>query len=401
MNFANLIQIALRALSNNKTRCLLTMLGIIIGVSSVITMMFLGESQKQNIRAEIGGMGTNLIIIRPEWRQRGGAAVSAADLQCLKEGDYEAITNEAGYVSSVSPYVGSSGQAIVGANNAPTTVKGCGEQLAEIENYTVEEGAMWGRNEVRTAAKVCVLSAGLYRKLFPDGENPVGQNVRLETIPLKIVGTLKEKGGEDDNFMYVPYTTVQRRMNGIRYLNAIYASAATEEVSAAAVDEIKAIVRDRHNIRKGDADDFEVMSMTEMLESLNEILGILTMVLSCIAGISLVVGGIGIMNIMYVSVTERTREIGLRMSIGAKSRHIMMQFLIESVIISIAGGLIGVALGISFASLIIKLLDWPFIFDGFAIVVSFLVCTATGVFFGWYPARKAGNLNPIDALRYE
>ncbi len=401
MNFANLIQIALRALSNNKTRCLLTMLGIIIGVSSVITMMFLGESQKQNIRAEIGGMGTNLIIIRPEWRQRGGAAVSAADLQCLKEGDYEAITNEAGYVSSVSPYVGSSGQAIVGANNAPTTVKGCSEQLAEIENYTVEEGAMWGRNEVRTAAKVCVLSAGLYRKLFPDGENPVGQNVRLETIPLKIVGTLKEKGGEDDNFMYVPYTTVQRRMNGIRYLNAIYASAATEEVSAAAVDEIKAIVRDRHNIRKGDADDFEVMSMTEMLESLNEILGILTMVLSCIAGISLVVGGIGIMNIMYVSVTERTREIGLRMSIGAKSRHIMMQFLIESVIISIAGGLIGVALGISFASLIIKLLDWPFIFDGFAIVVSFVVCTATGVFFGWYPARKAGNLNPIDALRYE
>lgn len=383
MNFANLIQIALRALSNNKTRCLLTMLGIIIGVSSVITMMFLGESQKQNIRAEIGGMGTNLIIIRPEWRQRGGAAVSAADLQCLKEGDYEAITNEAGYVSSVSPYVGSSGQAIVGANNAPTTVKGCSEQLAVIENYTVEEGAMWGRNEVRTAAKVCVLSAGLYRKLFPNGENPVGQNVRLETIPLKIVGTLKEKGGEDDNFMYVPYTTVQRRMNGIRYLNAIYASAATEEVSAAAVDEIKAIVRDRHNIRKGDADDFEVMSMTEMLESLNEILGILTMVLSCIAGISLVVGGIGIMNIMYVSVTERTREIGLRMSIGAKSRHIMMQFLIESVIISIAGGLIGVALGISFASLIIKLLDWPFIFDGFAIVVSFVVCTATGVFFGW------------------
>ena len=401
MNFANLIQIALRALSNNKTRCLLTMLGIIIGVSSVITMMFLGESQKQNIRAEIGGMGTNLIIIRPEWRQRGGAAVSAADLQCLKEGDYEAITNEAGYVSSVSPYVGSSGQAIVGANNAPTTVKGCSEQLAVIENYTVEEGAMWDRNEVRTAAKVCVLSAGLYRKLFPDGENPVGQNVRLETIPLKIVGTLKEKGGEDDNFMYVPYTTVQRRMNGIRYLNAIYASAATEEVSAAAVDEIKAIVRDRHNIRKGDADDFEVMSMTEMLESLNEILGILTMVLSCIAGISLVVGGIGIMNIMYVTVTERTREIGLRMSIGAKSRHIMMQFLIESVIISIAGGLIGVALGISFASLIIKLLDWPFIFDGFAIVVSFVVCTATGVFFGWYPARKAGNLNPIDALRYE
>ncbi len=401
MNFANLIQIALRALSNNKTRCLLTMLGIIIGVSSVITMMFLGESQKQNIRAEIGGMGTNLIIIRPEWRQRGGAAVSAADLQCLNEGDYEAITNEAGYVSSVSPYVGSSGQAIVGANNAPTTVKGCSEQLAVIENYTVEEGAMWGRNEVRTAAKVCVLSAGLYRKLFPNGENPVGQNVRLETIPLKIVGTLKEKGGEDDNFMYVPYTTVQRRMNGIRYLNAIYASAATEEVSAAAVDEIKAIVRDRHNIRKGDADDFEVMSMTEMLESLNEILGILTMVLSCIAGISLVVGGIGIMNIMYVSVTERTREIGLRMSIGAKSRHIMMQFLIESVIISIAGGLIGVALGISFASLIIKLLDWPFIFDGFAIVVSFVVCTATGVFFGWYPARKAGNLNPIDALRYE
>ena len=401
MNFANLIQIALRALSNNKTRCLLTMLGIIIGVSSVITMMFLGESQKQNIRAEIGGMGTNLIIIRPEWRQRGGAAVSAADLQCLKEGDYEAITNEAGYVSSVSPYVGSSGQAIVGANNAPTTVKGCSEQLAVIENYTVEEGAMWGRNEVRTAAKVCVLSAGLYRKLFPNGENPVGQNVRLETIPLKIVGTLKEKGGEDDNFMYVPYTTVQRRMNGIRYLNAIYASAATEEVSAAAVDEIKAIVRDRHNIRKGDADDFEVMSMTEMLESLNEILGILTMVLSCIAGISLVVGGIGIMNIMYVSVTERTREIGLRMSIGARGIDILSQFLIEAVIISVSGGVIGVVLGVVATWLVNLIARWPVYIQLYSVVLSFVVCTVTGVFFGWYPAKKAAGLDPIEAIRYE
>lgn len=401
MNFANLIQIALRALSSNKTRCLLTMLGIIIGVSSVITMMFLGESQKQSIREEIGGMGTNLIIIRPEWRQRGGAAVSAADLQCLKEADYEAIIRQAGYVSDVSPYVGQSGQAIVGANNAPTTVKGCGQRLAAISNDTVEDGVMWGPNEVRTAAKVCVLSAGLCRKLFPDGGNPVGQDVRLGSIPLKIVGTLKEKGGEDDNFMYVPYTTVQRRMSGIRYLNAIYASAATEEVTAAAVDEIKAILREQHNIREGDDDDFEVMSMTEMLASLNEILDILTLVLSCIAGISLVVGGIGIMNIMYVSVTERTREIGLRMSIGAKGRHILMQFLIESVMISVAGGLIGVMLGVSLASLIITLLGWPFIFNGFAIAISFAVCTVTGVFFGWYPARKASRLNPIDALRYE
>ena len=400
MNFANLIHIALRALSSNKMRCLLTMLGIIIGVSSVITMMFLGESQKQSIRREISGMGTNLIVIQPAW-ERGGVRISAADLQRLRVTDFDALRNQSSYLRSVSPDVSTSGQAIAGANNTPATITGCVAQMVDILNYTIDDGAMWGDAEVRSAAKVCVIGSEIRRKLFPDGSSPVGQTIRFNSIPLKVVATLKEKGGDNDEPIFVPYTTVQRRMAGIRHLNAIYASAASEEMSSAAVAEIKDILREQHHIRAGEDDDFQVQSMTEMLESLNSILGIMTMILSCIAGISLVVGGIGIMNIMYVSVTERTREIGLRMSIGAKSRHLLMQFLIESVIISIAGGIIGVILGIGLSTLIIKLLDYPFIFNGFAIFISFAVCTFTGVFFGWYPARKASRLNPIDALRYE
>ncbi len=400
MNFANLIHIALRALSSNKMRCLLTMLGIIIGVSSVITMMFLGESQKQSIRSEISGMGTNLIIIQPAW-ERGGVRASAADLQRLRVADFEALRNQSAYLRSVSPVVSASGQAIMGANNTPASITGCVAQQLDIENYTIEDGSMWGDADVRSASKVCVIGSEICSKLFPDGSSPVGQTIRFNAIPVKVVGTLKEKGGDNDDRIFMPYTTVQRRMAGIRHLNAIYASAATEEASAAAVAEIKEILREQHRIHKGDEDDFQVMSMTEMLESLNSILGIMTLILSCIAGISLVVGGIGIMNIMYVSVTERTREIGLRMSIGAKSRHILLQFLIESVIISLAGGIIGVILGVGFSTLIIRLLDYPFIFNGFAIFISFAVCTVTGVFFGWYPARKASRLNPIDALRYE
>ena len=400
MNFANLIHIALRALSSNKMRCLLTMLGIIIGVSSVITMMFLGESQKQSIRSEISGMGTNLIIIQPAW-ERGGVRASAADLQRLRVADFEALRNQSAYLRSVSPVVSASGQAIMGANNTPASITGCVAQQLDIENYTIEDGSMWGDADVRSASKVCVIGSEICSKLFPDGSSPVGQTIRFNAIPVKVVGTLKEKGGDNDDRIFMPYTTVQRRMAGIRHLNAIYASAATEEASTAAVAEIKEILREQHRIHQGDGDDFQVMSMTEMLESLNSILGIMTLILSCIAGISLVVGGIGIMNIMYVSVTERTREIGLRMSIGAKSRHILLQFLIESVIISLAGGIIGVMLGVGLSTLIIKLLDYPFIFNGFAIFISFAVCTVTGVFFGWYPARKASRLNPIDALRYE
>lgn len=400
MNFANLIHIALRALSSNKMRCLLTMLGIIIGVSSVITMMFLGESQKQSIRSEISGMGTNLIIIQPAW-ERGGVRASAADLQRLRVADFEALRNQSAYLRSVSPVVSASGQVIMGANNTPASITGCVAQQLDIENYTIEDGSMWGDADVRSASKVCVIGSEICRKLFSDGSSPVGQTIRFNAIPVKVVGTLKEKGGDNDDRIFMPYTTVQRRMAGIRHLNAIYASAATEEASAAAVAEIKEILREQHRIHQGDEDDFQVMSMTEMLESLNSILGIMTLILSCIAGISLVVGGIGIMNIMYVSVTERTREIGLRMSIGAKSRHILLQFLIESVIISLAGGIIGVMLGVGLSTLIIRLLDYPFIFNGFAIFISFAVCTVTGVFFGWYPARKASRLNPIDALRYE
>jgi putative ABC transport system permease protein len=405
MNYKNLIQIALRAISNNKMRGFLTMLGIIIGVASVISMLAIGAGSKQSIRDEIGSMGSNMIMIRPGNGQFGGVRQSASDMQTLKMADYISLTTGTNYIAKITPTVNASGQAINGSNNSPTTIYGVNEQYPDIRGYKVGEGVMFGEEEIKHASKVCVVGKTVVENLFGKGADVLGKTIRFNKIPLKIIGVLSPKGynpmGQDqDDIILAPYTTVQKRMLAITYLNGITASAISEEYSEKAIAEITEILQINHKIKIGEENDFNVRSQQEMMETMSSVMDMMTILLGCIAGISLLVGGIGIMNIMYVSVTERTREIGLRMSIGAKERHILMQFLIEAVIISVMGGIIGVILGIAISKLIV-VLGWPASVQMYSIVLSFAVCTITGIFFGWYPAKKASQLNPIDAIRYE
>ena len=406
MNYKNLITIALRALFNNKVRTFLTMLGIIIGVTSVITMLAIGSGSKQSIRDEIGEMGSNMIMIQPGNGRFGGVRQSASDMQTLKMTDYESLLRETNYLSKITPTVNSSGQAVYRANNTPTTIYGVNEQYSEIRGYSVDEGSMFTQTDIQKAAKVCVVGQTIVKNLFPDGENPLGKNIRFGKIPLKIIGILESKGynsmGMDqDDILLAPYTTVQKRILAINYLQGITAAAISEEYSTQAIEEITEILQINHNIQIGQENDFNVRSQQEIMETMGSVMDMMTILLGCIAGISLLVGGIGIMNIMYVSVTERTREIGLRMSIGAKGIHILMQFLIEAVIISVTGGVLGVLLGVGASCLIPIITGWPVSVQAYSIILSFLVCTLTGVFFGWYPAQKAARLNPIDAIRYE
>ncbi len=406
MNYKNLITIALRALFNNKVRTFLTMLGIIIGVTSVITMLAIGSGSKQSIRDEIGEMGSNMIMIQPGNGRFGGVRQSASDMQTLKMTDYESLLRETNYLSKITPTVNSSGQAVYRAKNTPTTIYGVNEQYSDIRGYSVDEGSMFTSTDIQKAAKVCVVGQTIVKNLFPDGENPLGKNIRFGKIPLKIIGILESKGynsmGMDqDDILLAPYTTVQKRILAINYLQGITAAAISEEYSTQAIEEITEILQINHNIQIGQENDFNVRSQQEIMETMDSVMDMMTILLGCIAGISLLVGGIGIMNIMYVSVTERTREIGLRMSIGAKGIHILMQFLIEAVIISVTGGVLGVLLGVGASCLIPIITGWPVSVQAYSIILSFLVCTLTGVFFGWYPAQKASRLNPIDAIRYE
>ncbi|HRW95009.1 MAG TPA: ABC transporter permease [Bacteroidales bacterium] len=406
MNYKNLITIALRALFNNKMRAFLTMLGIIIGVTSVITMLAIGSGSKQSIRDEIGEMGSNMIMIQPGNGRFGGVRQSASDMQTLKMSDYESLLRGTNYLSKITPTVNSSGQAVYRANNTPTTIYGVNEQYSDIRGYSVDEGSMFTQTDIQKAAKVCVVGQTIVKNLFPDGENPLGKNIRFGKIPLKIIGILESKGynsmGMDqDDILLAPYTTVQKRMLAINYLQGITAAAISEEYSEQAIEEITEILQINHNIQIGQENDFNVRSQQEIMETMGSVMDMMTILLGCIAGISLLVGGIGIMNIMYVSVTERTREIGLRMSIGAKGIHILMQFLIEAVIISVTGGVLGVLLGVGASCLIPVITGWPVAVQAYSIILSFLVCTLTGMFFGWYPAQKASRLNPIDAIRYE
>ena len=405
MDISNLLKICIKALLNNKMRCFLTMLGIIIGVASVIAMLAIGNGSKQSIRAEIGQMGSNMIMVSPGNGRFGGVMQSGSSMQTLKLSDYESIVRQASYVDKITPTVNASGQAIKGANNTPTTIYGVNEQYLDIRGYEIASGTCFTENDILHANKVCVAGKTVVDELFPDGTEPLGQTIRFNNIPMKIIGVLEAKGynsmGMDqDDLLIAPYTTVQKRILAINYIQGITCSALSEEYSDQAIDEITKILQTNHNIRIGQENDFNVRSQQEMMETLSSVMDMLTMLLAAVAGISLIVGGIGIMNIMYVSVTERTREIGLRMSIGAKGRQILFQFLIESIIISVAGGLIGVLLGIV-AAKIISLFGMATAVSTFSIVLSFLVCVFTGIFFGWYPARKAANLNPIDALRYE
>ena len=406
MNTTNLLKIALRALANNKLRGFLTMLGIIIGVASVITMLAIGQGSKRSIQAQISEMGSNMIMIQPGADMRGGERQDASAMETLKLQDYEDIVNETRYVSATSPSVNSSGQAIYGANNAPTTVYGISPDYMEIRRYEVEDGDMFSDQDVQTAAKVCVIGKTVVDNLFPGGENPVGKVIRFQKLPFRVVGVLKSKGynsmGMDqDDLILAPYTTIQKKILAITHLQGITCSALKEEYTDQAIDEISEILRRNHRLRETDDDDFTIRSMQELSTMLTSTTDIMTTLLAAVAGISLLVGGIGIMNIMYVSVTERTREIGLRMSIGAKGMDILAQFLIESILISVTGGLIGVLFGVGAALIVNVVAHFPIYIQPWSVFLSFAVCTVTGVFFGWYPAKKAADLDPIEAIRYE
>ena len=406
MNGTNLIKIAVRALANNKLRGFLTMLGIIIGVASVITMLAIGQGSKRSIQAQISEMGSNMIMIHPGADVRGGVRQDASAMETLKLQDYEDIVDETRFVSAVSPSVNSSGQAIYGANNAPTTVYGISPDYLEIRRYKVEDGDMFTEQDIQTAAKVCVVGKTVVDNLFPDGSNPVGKVIRFQKLPFRIVGVLESKGynsmGMDqDDLILAPYTTIQKKVLAITHLQGITCSALKEEYTDQAIDEISEILRRNHKLKESDDDDFTIRSQQELSTMLTSTTDMMTVLLAAVAGISLLVGGIGIMNIMYVSVTERTREIGLRMSIGAKGIDILAQFLIESILISVTGGLIGVVFGVGAALVVNGVAHFPIYIQPCSVVLSFAVCTVTGVFFGWYPAKKAAQLDPIEAIRYE
>ena len=403
---ATLASIPVEEDSNNKFRGFLTMLGIIIGVAAVITMLAIGQGSKRSIQAQISEMGSNMIMIHPGGERMGGVRLSADDMESLKLKDLDDIMTQTSFVTYVSPAVNSSGQAVYGAENTPTTVYGVNQDYLEIRRYRVQDGEMFSEQDIRTAAKVCLVGKSVVDELFPDGQNPMGKVIRFGAIPLRIIGVLESKGynsmGMDqDDLIMAPYTTVQKRMLAITHLQEIICSAVTEDYTDEAIEEISQILRTNHRLKDTDEDDFSIRSQQELSSMMSSTTDTMTVLLAVVAGISLLVGGIGIMNIMYVSVTERTREIGLRMSIGAKGRDILAQFLIEAVLISVTGGLIGVVFGVG-ASLLVNLLaSYPVFIQPWSVILSFAVCTVTGVFFGWYPARKAAGLDPIEAIRYE
>ena len=406
MNISNLLKIAVRALVRNKLRAILTMLGIIIGVASVIAMLAIGEGSKKNIQDQMSSMGTNLIMIMPNTQMRGGVSLGASSSMALKMSDVETLRNETVYLSEVSPLVSASGQVIYGNQNTQTTVIGGSEEYLEIRKLEIRSGRIFTSGEVRGMSKVCILGETVVENLFGGGADPVGFTIRIKNLPFEVIGVLEGKGesgmGQDqDDLILAPYTTVQRRLAAIDHINGIYASAVSEEKSKAAADEVTEILRRTHKLKESEEDDFRVNSQSELLERVSSITDIMTYLLGAIAGISLLVGGIGIMNIMFVSVTERTREIGLRMSIGGRSREILRQFLVESIIMSILGGALGVVFGYLIAQGAGTLMNSLVVVTSQSVVLAFAVCFVIGVFFGWYPARKAASLNPIDALRYE
>lgn len=406
MRLLNLFKIAFKAIILNKTRTLLTMLGIIIGVASVITMLAIGEGSKESIRSTISSMGSNMITIRPGADDRGPARGSGGDVQTLTLANYETIKNQSTLLSYITPIVNGGGQVINGANNWPSTIYGVNPEYLEIKVVGLQSGSMFTDAEVKSASKVVVLGQTVVENVFPDGQDPVGQMIRFDNIPFKVIGVLEEKGentfGQDqDDVVIAPYTTVQKRILAIDYLNQIMASAISEDDAADAVIEVTDILRAEHKLMGTEDDDFTVRSMEELISTFSSTSDMLTILLVAVSSISLLIGGIGIMNIMYVSVKERTKEIGLRMAVGGKGSDILMQFLIEAILISITGGLLGVFIGLSATVFIEKFLHWPTSVTLYSILISFAVCAVTGIFFGWYPARKASSLDPITALRYE
>lgn len=406
MRLLNLFKIATKAIILNKTRTLLTMLGIIIGVASVIAMLAIGEGSKESIRTTISAMGSNMITIRPGADTRGPARGSGGNVQTLTLQDYEVIKEKSELLSYISPVVNSGGQVISGSNNWPSTIYGVNPDYLKIKVVDLQSGSMFTDVEVKTASKVALIGQTVVDNVFPDGLEPVGQMIRFNNIPFKVIGVLEEKGentfGQDqDDVVIAPYTTVQKRILAIDYLNQVMASAISEDDAPEAVIQVTEILREQHKLTATEEDDFHVRSMEELISTFSSTSEMLTILLVAVASISLLIGGIGIMNIMYVSVKERTKEIGLRMAVGGKGSDILMQFLIEAILISITGGVLGVLLGLSATVFIEKFLKWPTSVALYSIIISFAVCALTGIFFGWYPARKASALDPITALRYE
>lgn len=407
MNISNLFKIALRAIAANKMRSFLTMLGIIIGVASVIAMLAIGQGSKMSIQKNISEMGSNMIMIRPgQDKGPGGARQDASSMQTLKLKDYETLCEQAKYLAAISPSVNASGQFINGNNNTPSTIYGISPDYMEIRRLKVKDGEMFSEEDIKSSAKVCLIGKTVADNLFPNGEDPVGRVIRYNKIPFRIVGVLEAKGynsfGMDqDDMVLAPYTTVMKRILSVNYLQGVNASALTEDMTDLAIEEVTDILRECHKLNTTDEDDFTIRSQQEMAAMMNSTSDTMTILLLVVACISLIVGGIGIMNIMYVSVTERTKEIGLRMSVGARGIDILNQFLIESVLLSVTGGMIGVLFGIGAAIGINIFAHWPIQIQPWSVLLSFAVCSATGIFFGWYPAKKAAGLDPIEALRYE
>jgi putative ABC transport system permease protein len=404
MNILNLFKISIKAVSSNKMRSFLSMLGIIIGVAAVIIMMSIGQGSKESIRSELATMGTNLLTIRPGADMRGGVRQDPSAMQTLKMADYERILREKKFVSKVSPEVTASGQVIYGNNNTNTSVYGESTEYLDIKLWTVEEGDCFTDEDIKKASKVCVIGTTIVKELF-DGHDPIGKTIRFKSIPMRVIGVLKSKGynswGMDqDNVIIAPYTTVMKRINAQTFFSSIVCSALTEELSDAAIEELTQMLRDNHKLKGNADDDFTIRSQAEMMETMSSTMDTVTLILVVAAAFSLLVAGIGIMNIMLVSVTERTKEIGLRMAVGATGYVISLQFLIESVLISVTGGLIGIFVGCS-VSAFIGSFGMPSSVPAWSIYVSFLVCVFIGVLFGYIPAQKAANMDPIEAIRHE
>ena len=408
MSITNLFKIAFRAIANNKFRSFLSMLGIIIGVAAVIVMMAIGQGSKESIRKNISQMGTNVIMIRPGADMMGGVRQDPSSMQTLKIADYESFIKDKKYVTYVSPEVNASGQAIYGANNTNTTIYGESLDYLDIKQWEISQGVAFTDEDVKKNAKVCLVGKTIVDELFPDGSDPVGKTIRFKSIPFRICGVLKSKGynnwGMDqDNVIIAPYTTVMKRIAAQTFFSSFTCSAISEEMTDEAIDELTQKLRENHKINdtSGDSDDFTIRSQQEMMETMSSTMDTVTIILVVAAAFSLLVAGIGIMNIMLVSVTERTKEIGLRMSIGARGIDISNQFLIESVIISLTGGIIGIILGEIISALATMIFHLPTSVPAWSIIVSFIGCTIIGVGFGYFPARKAARMDPIEAIRYE
>lgn len=405
MNYINLFKVALKAISNNKFRSFLSMLGIIIGVAAVIIMMAIGQGSKQSIRENISQMGTNLIMIRPGADMRGGVRQDPSAMQTLKQEDYDAILQDKKYITYVSPEVTASGQVIYGANNTSTSLYGENTDYLNIKQWVVESGDCFTEEDIRKSTKVCLVGKTIVDELFPNGNDPIGKTIRFKSIPFRIIGVLKSKGynswGMDqDNVMIAPYTTVMKRILAQTFFTSINCSALTEEMTDQAIDELTSILRTRHKLKDADDDDFTIRSQQEMMDTMSSTMDSITIILVVAAAFSLIVAGIGIMNIMLVSVTERTKEIGLRMSVGARGIDISSQFLIESIMISVTGGILGIIVGWA-GTLACASFNLPVSIPVWSIILSFAVCTLIGILFGFFPARKAASMDPIEALRYE